>query len=191
MHSEGEITKLISEWKRGDRHAENRLFELLYYKLRRIAAHCLRDEERCRTLGPTALVHEAYIRFSRSEDLQVCDSEHFLALAARVMRQILTDAARARRSGKRGGDLHRVELAESMVQTDAEADEIIAVDRALIQLSQKFPRQAELVQLRFFGGWSLEEAAAVIGVSQRTARREWKVARVRLKESIDGLAAAD
>jgi RNA polymerase sigma-70 factor, ECF subfamily len=191
MSSEGEITRLISEWKHGDRHAENRLFELLYHKLRHIAAQCLRDEERCRTLGPTALVHEAYIRFSRSEDLQVADRQHFLALAARVMRQILTDAARSRRSGKRGSDPQRVELADSMVRTDADADQILAVDQALLELSQKFPRQAELVQLRFFGGWSLEEAAAAIGVSQRTARREWQVARVRLKESIDGPAAAD
>ncbi|MBV9761509.1 MAG: sigma-70 family RNA polymerase sigma factor [Acidobacteriaceae bacterium] len=191
MHFEDEITKLISDWKRGDRQAESRLFDLLYVKLRQLAIQCLRDEVRCRTLSPTALVHEAYLRLSRSEDLKVTDRGHFLALTARVMQQILTDAARARQSGKRGGDPRRVELGEWMVRTDSEADEILAVDQALTELSKKFPRQAKLVQLHFFGGWSLEDAAEVIGVSQRTARREWQVARVRLKEAIDGRAAAD
>lgn len=190
MHSDDEITRLIAGWQQGDRGAENRLFELLYRKLREVAVQCMRDEARCRTLGPTALVHEAYIRLSKSHHLEISDRKHFLALAARVMRQILTDTARARRSEKRGGDPSRVELAESMVKTDSEADEIVAVDRALTRLSRQFPRQAVLVELRYFGGWSLEEAAAAMGVSERTARREWQVARVRLKEAIDGSAAA-
>jgi RNA polymerase sigma factor (TIGR02999 family) len=189
MHSHDEITRLIAEWREGDRSAENRLFELLYQKLRDIAVQCMRDEERCRTLGPTALVHEAYLRLSKSQHLDVSDRTHFLALAARVMRQILTDTARARRSAKRGGDPNRVELTECMIKTDSEADEIIAVDRALKQLSRQFPRQAVLVELRYFGGRSLEEAAAVMGVSARTARREWQVARIRLKEAIDGRPA--
>jgi RNA polymerase sigma factor (TIGR02999 family) len=137
-------------------------------------------------MGPTALVHEAYLRLERSERLEVADREHFVKLLAKVMRGVLVDRARARLSAKRGGDLVRVDDAEQLVRTDADADEILAVDLALGTLKRQSPRQAQLVVLRYYGGFTMEESAAVMGVSERTAKRDWEQARVRLQEAIDG-----
>jgi RNA polymerase sigma factor (TIGR02999 family) len=184
-----EITRLISDWQRGDKNAENALFEALYKRLHEIALHYMRTEPGGGSLGATGLIHEAYLRLGRSEDLHITDRTHFLALAARVMRRILIDRARARRSEKRGGEQAAIEIRDALVVTDQDADEILAVDRALEQLTRQSPRQSQLVELRYFAGYSIEESAAVLGVSTRTARREWQVARTRLKVAIDGSAA--
>jgi RNA polymerase sigma factor (TIGR02999 family) len=193
----GPITRLISAWQSGDPLAENALFDALYETLHRIALERLRIE-RSPTLGPTALVHEAFLRFRSAERLTINNSQHFLFLAGRVMRRILVDRARARLSQKRGRDIVRVELVEQVVREESDADEIIAVDRALADLAKQSPRQAQLVELRYFGGLSEEETAGALGISARTVRREWQLARTRLKiaitgagNSAEGLALAD
>ncbi|HXA49838.1 MAG TPA: ECF-type sigma factor [Candidatus Acidoferrum sp.] len=186
MDSGSEITGLISDWQRGNRDAENALFEALYLRLHGIAAQCLRNEAPGHSMGPTMLVHEAYLRFERAERLEVADRGHFLALAARVMRRIVVDRARARRTEKRGGDQMHDDLDQAFASTDSEAEEILAVDRALESLTRQSVRQAQLVELRFFAGFNEDEAADALGISKRTVRREWQVARTRLRMAIDG-----
>ena len=137
-------------------------------------------------MGPTALVHEAYLRFANAEQISVSDRNHFLALAARVMRRIIVDRARARKSQKRGGNDVKADWNDDLVSTAEDADQVLAIDFALEKLDQQSPRQAKLVELRYFGGFTIEETAVVLGISVRTARREWQVARLRLKLAIDG-----
>ena len=189
MDSPGEITRLIKQWQAGDKAAENALFEALYAKLHAIAARFLRSEAPGQTLGATALVHEAYLRFQRAERLDIAGSSHFLALAARVMRRILVDRARARRSEKRAGDRISLDAGDALLVSDAEADEILKVDLALETLAKQSPRQVQIVELRYFAGFNEEESAAALGISARTVRREWQVARTRLRLAIDGAAA--
>jgi RNA polymerase sigma-70 factor (ECF subfamily) len=186
MEPEKDITRLIQDWQGGNRAAEQALFEALYRTLHGIALHCLRSERDAGSMCATALVHEAYLRFANAERLSVGDRSHFLALAARVMRRIIVDRARARKSEKRGGDNQREDLSNSMIGSTDDADEVLAVDFALDKLDQESPRQARIVELRFFGGFSIEETAAALGVSTRTARRDWQLARLRLKLEIDG-----
>lgn len=186
-----EITRLISEWQRGDKAAESALFDALYQKLHAIAVHCIRTEPVAQSLGATGLIHEAYLRLDRSEDLQIADRSHFLALAARVMRRILVDRARARRAIKRDADLQPLSEEIAWFHNTADIDEIISVDRALDVLCTRSPRQGRFVEMRFFGGFSLDESAAALHISTRHARREWDVARLRLREAIDGLKPAE
>jgi RNA polymerase sigma factor (TIGR02999 family) len=190
MEPQAEITRLIREWQGGNRTAERAVFEALYRTLHRIALQCVRTERLNQTLGPTALVHEAYLRFSRSQPLEISDRGHFLALAARVMRRILVDRARARRANKRGGELSRVDEADEIVGLGRDADRILAVDTALKKLGKSSPRQEKLVELHWFGGYTMDESADILGISARTARREWQAARVRLRGAIDGTASA-
>jgi RNA polymerase sigma factor (TIGR02999 family) len=186
MEPGDDITHLLRRWQNGDLSAEEPLFAALYDTLHRLAIHCLQGEGAGHSLGATGLVHEAYIRFRRTEALNITDRKHFLSLAARVMRHILVDKARARRA--------RPQFAQAigdeplaLVRTDGEADQILAVDRALTQLSLQFPRQSQLVELRYFGGYSVEECAVMLGISEKTVQRDWQVARVRLKTAIDGI----
>jgi len=191
MEPADEITRLISEWQSGDRAAEAVLFEKLYQKLHAIAAHLVRHERAGQTLGPTGLVHEAYMRFCGAQELKIASRGHFLALAARVMRRILVDRARARKANKRDGGA-QVDLEDAQwFRSDADVDEVIAVDRALQQLQRDSPRQCRLVELRYFGGYTIEESASVLHISARHARREWDTARTRLREAIDGAPATD
>jgi RNA polymerase sigma factor (TIGR02999 family) len=186
MAESTEITVLIAEWQGGSRAPEAALFDALYRDLHKVALQILRTERSGQTLGATALVHEAYLRFNRSRQLNVTNRTHFLALAARVMRRLLVDRARARRTEKRGADPVRVEQVESLIQTDQDADRIIAVDLALAKLHENAPRQCQLVELRYFAGYTIEESALILGISTRTARREWQIARTRLRGTIDG-----
>jgi RNA polymerase sigma factor (TIGR02999 family) len=186
MESAIDISRLISDWQRGNREAENALFEALYLRLHGIAMQCLRSEAPGHSMGPTMLVHEAYLRFQRAERLEVADRGHFLALAARVMRRIVVDRARARRTEKRGGDQVHDDLEHARASSDSEAEEVLAVDRALESLFRQSERQAQLVELRFFAGFSEEEAATALGISKRTVRREWQIARTRLRMAING-----
>lgn len=190
MDPSGDITRLISEWRRGDKDAENALFEVLYQKLHARALLVLRNGPRGQSMGPTALVHEAYLALERSERLEIVDRKHFVNLAAKVMHQILVDRARARLSAKRGGDQIRVDELDQLVRTDADADEILAVDIALDALKRHSPRQAQLVELKYYAGYTLEESAVMMGVSERTAKRDWEQARVRLQIAIDGPEAS-
>jgi RNA polymerase sigma factor (TIGR02999 family) len=192
MDSPGEITRLIKRWQAGDKAAENELFEAIYAKLHAIAMHFLRTEAPGQTLGATALIHEVYLRFQRAERLDIAGSSHFLALAARVMRRILVDKARARRADKRAVDRIPLDAGDAFLAnflvSDAGVDEILKVDRALESLSKQSPRQVQIVELRYFAGFSEEESASALGISPRTVRREWQVARTRLRMAIDGVA---
>lgn len=177
-------------WQHGDKTAENALFDALYQKLRGMAINCLRGESRDRPLGATTLVHEAYLRLHRTHGLFVNDRNHFLMLVGQVMRRIVIDQARARKSRKRGGEMVAVDIDHALLASDAEADQILAVDRALESLAKRSPRQAQIVELRYFAGFDEEEAAAILNVSARTVRRDWEVARTRLRIAIDGASGS-
>ena len=183
-----DLTQLLMNWRNGDKSALDEMTPVLYDELRRMARRLLSAERPDHTLQPTALVHEAYLRLERSERLAITDREHFVKLVAHVMRRILVDRARARRSEKRGGDQVRVDEGDQLVHTDADADEILAVDMALGALKRLSPRQAQLVVLRYYGGFTLAESAAVLHVAERTAKRDWEAARTRLKIAIEGAA---
>jgi RNA polymerase sigma factor (TIGR02999 family) len=157
--------------------------------LHAIAMQLLRSERPGISVGPTALLHEAYLRFQNAERLEIADRAHFLALAARVMRRILVDRARAKRAEKREGQHVEIEWTDRIVQSEAQAEEILAINRALEQLSATSPRQCKLVELRYFAGFSLEESASILGISARTARRDWQVARTRLAGALHGTGA--
>ncbi|MGO4884281.1 MAG: ECF-type sigma factor [Bryobacteraceae bacterium] len=190
MGPDGEITRLISDWQRGAPGAENALFNALYQRLHTLALQCLRGERPDRAPGATSLVHEAYLRFRQTQNLEIANSAHLLALAAQVMRRILVDRARARHSAKRGGDVAPVEISDALMVQESEAEQILAVDFALEDLARYSPRKAQLVELRYFAGFSEEESAACLDISVRTVRREWQIAKTRLRMAIDGHPAA-
>jgi RNA polymerase sigma-70 factor, ECF subfamily len=179
------ITRLIDEWRKGNREAEGALFAALYNTLYAIALRCMRNETPGGSLGPTALVHEAYLRFVKAENISVSGRAHFLALSAQVMRRILVDRARARRASKRDGGFSQHDVID-LIPTDRDADQILAVDRAMESLSKDFPEGSKLVELRWFAGYSEDECAEILSVSSRTVRRRWQIARTRLKMLIDG-----
>ncbi len=182
----GDITVLIALWQNGDKQAENELFSTLYQKLRAIAFHCLKSETRPSPVGATTLVHEAYLRLHRTETLMVNNRGHFLSLVSQVMRRIVIDLARTQKSAQRGGGAIAVSLDEALVASDGEADRILAIDIALRALAKRSPRQAKVVELRYFGGFDEAEAAAILNVATRTVRRDWQIARTRLRIAIDG-----
>ena len=182
-----EITRHLQAWGEGDSDAVDRLFPLVYGELRRLARQRLRGE-RDGTLSTTALVHEAYLKLVDQTRAQVVDRNHFYALASRVMRQILVDQARRRGAQKRGGDDAAIALDEAQVPAATPAAEVLAIDEALHQLGQLEPRLAQTVELRFFGGLSVEEAAAVLAVSVATVKRDWAKARLFLYDAMTGRA---
>ncbi len=181
----GEITQLIGQWQGGNRDAEAALFTALYNSLYSMATRFMRSERQGQSLGPTALVHEAYLKLTRAEKIDLTGRSHFLALSAQVMRRILVDRARARKAAKRDGLMVSAEAID-LVATDEDADRILSVDLAMKTLASDSPEQCQLVELRYFAGYSEEQCAAILGTSTRTVRRRWQVARIRLKVLIDG-----
>lgn len=172
------LTVLLQAWSRGDAAAGERLLPLVYEELHRQAAGYLRRERRGHSLQPTALVNEAYLRLV-GHDAGWQNRAHFFAVAAQVMRHVLVDRARRRRAGKRGGDWTRITLDDAVAGTafrDAELD-LVELDEALQELAAMDAAKARLVELRFFGGLTAAEAAAVMGVSESTVTRDWRVAR--------------
>jgi len=172
-----DITRLLHDLRQGRLEAEADLIRAVYPELRRIAAHCLRTERPDHTLQATALVHEAYLQLVGQFDKDWDSRAHFFAVAAQLMRRILVDHARNRKAQKRGGGNHRVELEDAMIISDDRLDEVIAIDAALEKLALLDPRQSKIVVLRFFGGLTEKEVATVLGVSPRTVKRDWNVAR--------------
>ena len=185
-----EITTLLKAWSSGDSDALDRLTPLLYDELRRLARGYLRHERGGQTLQATALVNEAYLRLVDVKGVDWQDRTHFMAVAARIMRRILVDAARTRASVKRGGDMARVDHSTALdfdrlaAPGSARAAELCALDEALNSLSEIDPRRAQVIELRFFGGLTVEEAADVLKVSPQTVMRDWKLARAWLAREL-------
>lgn len=169
----GDVTRLLAAVDAGDSAALERLLPLVYDELRRLAEIQLRGERAGHTLQPTALVHEAYMKLAGG-DLSISDRAHFLAIAARAMRQALVDHARRRDRAKRGGGLRPVTLTGGSWSETLDLDELLALDAALEELE---PRQRQVVEGRFFGGMTEDEVATVLGVTRRTVRRDWVKAR--------------
>jgi RNA polymerase sigma factor (TIGR02999 family) len=169
-----DVTQLLGQARAGDRSALDRLMPLVYTELRAVADRQLRAEEPGRTLHATALVHEVYLKFAAGQPIVATDRAHFLSIAAHAMRQVLVDAARRRNAHKRGGDWERVTLSAAENAVEMRAEEILGLDEALEKLE---PRQRQIVEYRFFAGLEESEIAALLGVSERTVRREWVKAR--------------
>ena len=185
-----EITRLLKAWGRGDSAALDRLTPLVYERLRRMARGYMRNERPGHTLQATALVNEAFLRLVETRNLDWTDRAHFFAMCARVMRRILVDAARSRAATKRGGQVDRAEHSTA-INLDRLPDpaseisaQVCALDEALNMLAQIGPRQAQVIELRFFGGLTVEETAQVLQVSPQTVMREWRLARAWLAREL-------
>jgi RNA polymerase sigma factor (TIGR02999 family) len=172
---------LITRWRAGDEQALKDLLPLVYKQLHRVARQHLRKQRTHHTLQTTALIHEAYLRFAGAEGPSVQDRNHFIALASRIMRQVLVDHARGRAAAKRQGGV-RVTLSEALNVAD-EVD-VLGVDEALTRLSEFDEQQARVVELRFFGGLSIQETAAALHISESTVKRDWTMARTWLSREL-------
>jgi RNA polymerase sigma factor (TIGR02999 family) len=185
VHPMPDVTLIIDAIRAGDPDAPAQLLPLVYDELRRLAAHRLAQQPAGQTLQPTALVHEAYLRlFGGKTEARWDSRRHFFAAAAKAMRHILIDSARHKHSLKRGGGMVRRELDEAELLVPEPREDLLALDDALTQLAGTDPAAADLVQLRYFGGLSIPEAAETLGISTRSAERLWAYARVRLYEQI-------
>jgi RNA polymerase sigma factor (TIGR02999 family) len=173
----GDVTVLLKAWAGGDAEALERLIPIVHDDLRRMARRYMRNEAAGNTLQATALVNEAYLRLVGANQATWQDRAHFFAVAAQMMRRILVDAARARKSDKRGGGAVKVDLNESIDGLPARASELVALDEALDALAKFDERKARVVEMKFFGGLSVEETAAVLKISTRSAMRDWNLAR--------------
>lgn len=173
----GRITRLLERWSDGDREALDEVMPLVYDVLRRIAASYFRSERRDHTLEATAIVNEAFLELVEQSGIRWQSRAHFIGFFARVMRRVLVDHARDRGYAKRGGRLRKVTLAEAAALATQKTPDLVALDDALHGLAEIDPRKATLVELRFFGGLKIEEAAEVLGISRATAIREWQRAR--------------
>jgi len=184
MGDSPEINRLVREVSRGRRDALDRLVPIVYDELRRIAHGQLRRERPGHTLSTTALVHEAYLRLLNVHQVQWLDRAHFCATAARVMRRVLIDYARARQRQKRGGGAVRVSLTDAVDLPNAQTNDLLELDEALTRLEALGERQYRVVECRCFGGLSVEETAAVLGVSAATVKRDWTFARAWLNREL-------
>lgn len=184
MSPPGDITRLLADLRGGNRDVHAQLIPLVYDELRRLAAHYMRQERTDHTLQPTALVHEAYLRLVEQREVTWENRAHFFGVAANLMRRILVDHARSKRAEKRGGSVQRVTLDHALQYCEEKSDELIALDEALTRLATWDPRQCQIVELRFFGGLTEDETAAILGVSPRTVKRDWRVARIWLHGEI-------
>lgn len=183
---EARITALLQEWQAGDRAALDRLMPVVHAEMRRLARLHMRKEAFGRTLQPTALVNEVYLRMAELCAMNWQDRAHFFAMASRLMRRVLVDAARARVAGKRGGSVIRVTWDEARMagrRPDVGPD-VLALDAALTSLAAVHERKARVVELRFFGGLTVEETAAALGVSVETVARDWQTAKLWLHREI-------
>ena len=181
------ITQLLLEWSDGSPEALDRLMPLVYEDLRRQALRYMQRESPGHTLQPTALVHEAYFRLIDQRHVKWRNRAQFFGVAAGMMRRILIDQARLRRAEKRGAERERVTLAGDEVAPDGPADvDVLALHESLERLAAFDPRQERIVELRYFGGLTIEEAAEVIGISEATVVREWTIAKAWLRANLSG-----
>ncbi len=174
--SHRDVTRLLLQWSAGDQEALDRLLPLLYDHLKRLAQAHLRGERSGHTLNPTAVVHEAYLKLADIDRVQWQDRAHFLAVASRVMRRVLVDYARRRNAARRGGGVRAATLAEGFLLSDETAASFLELEDALGRLEAIYPRQGQAVALHYFGGLTLEESGAVLGVSAPTVMRDLRFA---------------
>ena len=178
------VTKLLVQWSQGDQGALESLVPLVYEELRRLARHYLKQEKQNHTLSSTALVHEAYLRLVSQKDVTWQNRAHFFGVASQMMRRILVDHARRRGYAKRGGGAMTLALDEAVSTPQRREIDLVALDDALDSLAKLDQRQSRMVELRFFGGLSIEETSQVLGVSAPTVKREWASARAWLYREI-------
>jgi len=182
-----DLTGLLIEWARGDKAALDQLTPLVYDEIRRIAHRYVQHEREGQTLQTTALVHEAYLRLAGSQNVDWQNRAHFFAVTAQVMRHILIDHARRRQYVKHGGEAQRVSfdaVREATMMSQPRAAELLALDEALTELAKIDPRKSRVVELRYFGGLSLEETADVLEISAMTVRRDWRAAKAWLYKAV-------
>lgn len=185
MPSSSDITQLLLRWNEGDEQVRDRLMPLLYDELRMLARARMRRERPDHTLDTTGLVHEAYLKLVDLTGVQWNDRTHFLALLSRVMRRILVDYARAKKTQRRGGDWQRVELDEERLVPDDQVEAVLDLEDALTRLEDEHPRPAEAIAHCYFGGLTNAEAADVLGVSRATVERDLRFARAWLAQVLD------
>lgn len=175
--SSGEVTELLIRWSNGDRAALDRLMPLIYDELHRLAHRYMRREHPGHTLQTTALVNEVYLRLVDQTKVQWHNRAHFFGIAANLMRQILIQHARRRHAAKRGGARPSVSLEDAVGLSEEPVVDLVALDQALTRLDALDPQKSRIVELRFFGGLTVDETAEVLGLSPRTVKREWRVAK--------------
>ena len=183
---DGKVTGLLLQWGQGDKSALEQLIPLVHEELQRIATRCMAGERVGNSLQATALVNEAYVRLVNGKAVEWNDRSHFLAVAARVMRRILVDHARAKHFQKRGGDATRVTLDEGLIVASAPGPDFVDLDDALAALAKFDERKSRVVEMRFFGGLTVEETAAVLKISPATVMGDWRLAKAWLKREIRG-----
>jgi RNA polymerase sigma-70 factor (ECF subfamily) len=181
-----QATQIVNRMVAGNREASEQLFALLYDDFRKLAGMYLKKERPGHTLQPTALVHEAYLKLIDQTRVEWHGRTHFFAVGAQAMRRILVDHARRRKRLKHGGGRFRISLKEGLALSPKRDEDLLAVDEALERLTAVDPRQATIVELRFFGGLNVAEVAEVLGVSKRTVEKEWTMVRAWLRRELDG-----
>ena len=187
--SPNEITEQLIAWSNGDEAALERLIPAVYQELRRMAQHYLRGEDSGHSLQPTALVHEAYLRLIDQTKVEWQNRAHFFGVAAQMMRRILIDHAKAKHRVKRGGTAVKVMLDENVNFTHERASELLALDDALQSLARMDERKSRIVELRYFGGLTVEETAQVLGISDKTVMRDWNLAKAWLYRELTSNSA--
>lgn len=190
-HAQEEVTQLLMDWGNGDQAALEKLMPLVYEELHRMAKRHLGRERLNHTLQTTALVNEAYLRLIDQRNVRWQNRAHFFSIAARLMRRILIDHARAHHYAKRGGDVIKVSLGKAIDVSKERAAELVSLDDALTALAEIDPRKSQVVELRFFGGMSVEETAEVLNVSPVTVMRDWSTARAWLHRTMTKGATSD
>jgi len=181
-----QITELLRRWSAGDEQALESLIPLVYEDLRRLANYYLQQESRAQTLQSTALVHEVYLRLCRQEDPQWEDRAHFFAVASKMIRRILVDHARRKFAGKRGGNFQPGQLEEALTLPVHANLDLLALDDSLKELAEFDARKCQVVEMRFFGGLEAKDIATVLGTTEATVRRYWKIARAWLYRHLQG-----
>ena len=186
MKSTQDVTQLLRAWSQGDEAALEQLVPLVETELHRLARAYMSRERKGHTLQATALVNEVFVRFAHTPTVRWEDRAHFIGIAARLMRRVLVDHARSRGSRKRGGGAEQLPLDVAQLATPEPAVDVIAVDRALETFTKIDPRKSQIVELRFFGGLSVEETADVLSISVETVKRDWRVAKLWLSRELQG-----
>jgi RNA polymerase sigma factor (TIGR02999 family) len=191
MPASNQVTQLLEAWRGGDQGAMDQLMPLVYNELHRMARRYMNQQNRDHTLQTTALVHEAFVRLVGDSGKDWENREHFYGVAARPMRHVLVDYARSTRAAKRGGGQAAIALDEALIPSVERLGELVALDDALNALATLSPRQSQVVEMRFFGGMSVEETASALKISPETVMRDWRAAKAWLYQELSAPGASD